>query len=920
MHPLLHWLKKTALFLIIFEIVYLALINLALSLPITQTLINQIKPDKLSVSWIKAWSWYPVRVYATGVSANGQSRGQQWQLDTPRASASISLSALFNKTLSVSGAEASDVVFHLRPRPREDKDYSKIQAYFPPINNRQLETEPAPLTELPAKKGKSWDITIEGIHASGEHRVWVFQIQADFKGELDADIDYQTQGGPFSLQNGTFDVDIDKVTINGDYEIVRDGEFKGTLAFAPFVPKENRGVKSLGFLSLEADIRTETESLTYLNTYLEGFHGMEISGRGVVDGHLSYRNNRLTAGNNLHISAYELAVDMLNYRVQGQGDVLLEVSDKLPNVLSFEIAFSELDGLHNETNEVLFTGDGLSFSGRGRTQILAVDTKEKLASYLAINIPSVKVPDLSRYQRFLPDAWSFRLLGGEGELQAKAELTPYGFSSFSRLSSTSADVAIKDYRFSSDLDMNLNLDAPKLAETGIEVANTYIHLSNARLSSDEHAGTEPWMAAIDIEQGRIKLILPEGLSKQSSVGELLEGVKGREILPMLDSDSEQLKIRGVISDLRWLNVLLKNKFNLAIRGAGEITADVVLDSGWLAPGTELKINPKQLNVDILDYVATGGGHLKLAIEKGGESPDISVDIKMTDASLKSIGDEQNFIENTDISLQMTARDMSYEGPGKDVDLHLQIPSAQVKDMSVYNSYLPPDSPLQIVDGQAELSADISLKPESAAGFVKLVSSGMHAEVDDQELEADMSIDVNLVGGIPQNMDFDISGSTIAIHKVKVIGDEKAFDDDKWGIKLGLKKARAVWKKPVKLDIEADFEMTDSRPFVAMMANKKGKEGWLGKAMTIDDVKGQINMRMENQTIVIPYAFADSEKIDVGAKGIITADLHDGVLYARFRKLHGLLKIHNGKRNFDILKARKKFDEYVPSKGKLTPKD
>jgi len=910
------WLKKTIIAIVLFEIFYLGLINLVLSLPVTQTLINQIKPDKFAVSWEKAWSWYPFRVHATGVSANGQSKGQQWQVDATQASVSISLIPLIWKTVSLSGAEATDLVFHLRPRPREGKDYSKIQAYFAPIKNRQIETEPAPVAVK--KKGKAWDISVDGIHASGNHRVWIFQLQAELKGELQADIDFQTRGGPFSLENGELDINIDKIVINGDREVVRDGYLKGELAFAPFVPKENKGLKVLEFLSLDADIKTETESLAFLNFYLEGFHGMDVAGRGSINGHIKYQQGKLKAGNNILISADELAVDLLDYRAQGEGEISLEVTETEPDVMDFEIKFGELDGLHIESNEVLATGEGLSFSGKGRTQLLPVGGEEGIASYLAVNIPSIKVPDLALYQRFIPTVGTFKLLGGEGELEAKAELSQFGFSGFSRLSSKAADIGVKEFQFISNLDININVNAPKLAETGLDLAGTYVHIDNARLSSEEAGSSAPWKASIDIEKGRVKLILPEGISENTRLREFLSGIKGREILPMLDSDSEQLKVRGVISDLRWLNVLMKNKFNLAIRGGGDITADVVLDSGWLSPGTEFNINPKQLTVEVLDYVATGGGegHLKITVEKGGESPDISLDIKMVDASFKSKDDEQPFVENTDILLRAMGRNMSYDGPGKDIDLYLQIPSAQVKDMSVYNAYLPPNFPLQIVDGQAELTADILLKPESAKGFVKLVSTGMNAVADEQSVEIDMNVDIKLVGGVPKNMDFDIAGSTLEIHNVKVSGDEKDFNDDNWGILLRLNKARAVWKRPVQLDIEADLEMTDSRPIVAMMANKRGKEGWLGKAMTIDDVNGKVNMKMKNQTVVIPYAFAGSDKIDVGAKGIFSKDLHDGVFYARFRKLHGLLKINNGKRNLDILKAREKFDEYVPSKSKL----
>jgi hypothetical protein len=363
---------------------------------------------------------------------------------------------------------------------------------------------------------------------------------------------------------------------------------------------------------------------------------------------------------------------------------------------------------------------------------------------------------------------------------------------------------------------------------------------------------------------------------------------------------------------------LKNRFNMAFRGAGEISADVVLDSGWLAPGTEINISPQDLTVEVLDYVVKGGGegHLKLAVEKGGESPDVSLDLKMVNASLKSRDEEQAFVENTNILFFANSRNMTYDGPGENVDLHLQIPSAQVTDMSVYNSYLPPNSPLQIIDGQAELSADVMLKPEDADGYVKLVSTGMHALVDEQEVEAELIADIKLVDGVPRNMDFDITGSLLQIQNVVVSGNEKNFDDDLWGITLSLDKARAKWKKPVGLDLKASIDMTDSRPFVAMMANQKGKHGWLGKALTVDDVHGEATVNMKDNNLLIPLAYVSSEKIGVGAKGFINADVREGIIYVRFKKLDGILKMRNGKRNLDLLKARKTFDEYLPGKSDL----
>ena len=78
---------------------------------------------------------------------------------------------------------------------------------------------------------------------------------------------------------------------------------------------------------------------------------------------------------------------------------------------------------------------------------------------------------------------------------------------------------------------------------------------------------------------------------------------------------------------------------------------------------------------------------------------------------------------------------------------------------------------------------------------------------------------------------------------------------------------------------------------------------------IEDVKGVVRLDMAENRILIPKAFIDSEKIDIGAKAIIKDDLSDGVIYARYKKLDFVVKFKDGKRNIDLLHARGKFDEY-----------
>jgi hypothetical protein len=95
----------------------------------------------------------------------------------------------------------------------------------------------------------------------------------------------------------------------------------------------------------------------------------------------------------------------------------------------------------------------------------------------------------------------------------------------------------------------------------------------------------------------------------------------------------------------------------------------------------------------------------------------------------------------------------------------------------------------------------------------------------------------------------------------------------------------------------------------MFANAKGEKKWLEKLLTIEDIQGTAAVTLEQQQLTIPYAFSGSDKIDIGAKGIIEKQNVDGIFYARFRKVDAVLKVHDGKRNLDVLGARKKFDNY-----------
>jgi hypothetical protein len=236
------------------------------------------------------------------------------------------------------------------------------------------------------------------------------------------------------------------------------------------------------------------------------------------------------------------------------------------------------------------------------------------------------------------------------------------------------------------------------------------------------------------------------------------------------------------------------------------------------------------------------------------------------------------------------------------------------DVTAYNAMLPPNAPFKLLGGQADLTADVRLEPKSAAGFLKFQTRGLRSQLDEQTVAGDLILDVKLEGGVPKDMAFDITGSTLFLEGFRVAGEQQTYSGRDWRADIKLRRGQAVWRKPIKLDLEAEIGMKDSRPIVALMSNQRGKHGWLEKILTVEGIKGSARFKVDDKRALLPYAMVGSDKIDVGAKGLVDAKTREGIFYARFRKLDGILKVRDGERNFDLFGARKTFDAYKPGQS------
>jgi hypothetical protein len=895
---------KAAKIVLIVEVVYLVLINTALQLPLTQTLINQIRPEKFHVSWERAWSWYPFRVHVRGVAGNGQSRSQQWQFSASSVSGSISLLPLAFKRVWVSGVDVTDVDYLQRPRLKADRDFTQIMPYFPPIEGREINQADT----SPRKEKRPWYVSIDDIRLDGSHSLWIYQLKGRLNGGLEADLEVRSRGGPLTLDGRNLDLFLETFSVSGGHEVFRRGRVSGTMGFDTFVPRENRGAEMLKFLKLDVGIDVDVNSLAFINLFMLNFGGVEVDGSGEVTGRLQFAKGEVLEGTDLAVNARDIRLKAVALNVEGDGDINLVRGDSTGGLMDLGFEFRDLQVTHSGDSDPLLVGEGLDFAIGGDGRVLPTPGKINESRTLSISIDGLAVPDLSLLQRYLPEKWPFRLYGGDGNLQGHARLSPTSLDVDLRLDSDEADMGIRQYRFDTDLNAVLRLENPSVMDSHTRVAGTFVELSDATLQKEGEDEADPWSASVRIKEGKLAILPREEKREKEHAMDLFLLLGDKEARQMLGDSRGLMNFEASVSSLAWLGVLFGNDSRTQFGGSGTIGGDVRLHGGLPDAGTHVEVASHELAVNFLDYVSTGEGTITLKVEEGGGNPDWRMTVALRDGDMRRRGETEAGIRDVDLALEALVEDVSFQKRENPFTIEFDILSARVTDMSVFNGYLPPDTPLQLTRGTADLTADIVLQRDDADGWLKLDSSGVEALLDGQSIGGDLTADILLVGGVPADMMFDISGSVLSLANVRVMGESQEFDQAEWSAELELVRGETTWNDPLRLDAEAEFSISDSRPFVALFKNNGGP-AWLGNMLTVEDIAGDADLLIENEHLIVPFAHATSDNIDVGLKGVISEQSRDGVFFLRYKKLNALLKVTGGKRNLDIIKARQKYDQY-----------
>jgi hypothetical protein len=523
-----HWLWRGFKWLLALELGYLLVVNALLNLPLTQDVVNWIRPEKFHVRWESAWSLYPFRVHARGIAANGQTRSQQWQVAADAAAANVALLPLVLKRVHLRQVSAINVDYRQRPRLKPDKDYSGMIARFPPIEGREV----LPVDISPRKRKRPWKVRLRDGHVSGDLSAWIYALQTQGRGSAFVDLDAESRGGPFSLSVTDLDLTMGPGSAGDDTDVYQGGTIRGSLGFVPFVPRENRGLAMLPFLQLDATLDMDVGQLLFINLFTGGLGDFYIDGAGTVKGRLNYDQGYLRAGTNLRAVAADLGLHMHGLNTLGQGVFSISAPVDSDTPVTLSVRYDALTVTRDGDSRPFLQGDGMLVEYAGGNYVapepgLSLDTvlnderylKRRENSTFRLDVRDATVTDLPVLNRYLPAGTGLRFTGGTAQLDADLFAAVKDVQGEIQLRSEDVAMRLDGQDLQGDLNVDLVVVGGVPRERRVQLDGSRVELGQVSVvgQEGEFSGKDAWSATVTLPRAEAVLVEPPMVSADATL-------------------------------------------------------------------------------------------------------------------------------------------------------------------------------------------------------------------------------------------------------------------------------------------------------------------------------------------------------------------------------------------------------------------
>jgi hypothetical protein len=384
-------------------------------------------------------------------------------------------------------------------------------------------------------------------------------------------------------------------------------------------------------------------------------------------------------------------------------------------------------------------------------------------------------------------------------------------------------------------------------------------------------------------------------------------------LAVLRSVSGTAGLRARISSLGFLQPYLRKIPWLTLEGQGLLSGDVRLDHGRLAAGSRLAVEASPVQAKIFDSLATGRGGVHVEVNGSPSAPLTSLRVHLDRFVLEALRQpgRPDYIRGQGLRIAaVTPGALDLTAPMPDFDATLDLPDAEVPDLTVYNALLPAEAGFSIVSGRgrARLHLEASTATDRTRGTATLTSDAARVRFQNLELTGRLALDAPLVSPDFLSRRFDLKGTRLELNGVSYRNVEAKDETETpgWWARAELSGGTIAWGAPLALRGEGKIEMKNPGPLLALFAERSRFLRWFNDALNVENITARGVVRIGSGEVQIESLQATGGPLELRSRMIFSKLQRVGDLYLRYGRLAAGIELRGGKRSF---KLRRPLDWY-----------